>query len=117
MRHRRLPWIAWTALLALLARRSWAWRRSKRTNTRPSTRTTPWSTWARSAALRHLNWLNSSHQHRGTAVGGGLTSVPDPICRAVDSPVCHMPSNGARASLTDLGTLPGDGNSFAVVDQ
>ena len=82
-----------------------------------STRTTPWSTWARSADPgTFVNAINS----RGAVVGGALTSVPDPICTGPwhQAAGCYYEHafKWRKGVLTDLGTLPGGSNSFAAAN-
>jgi len=53
-----------------------------------------------------------SVNNRGTVVGGADTPVPDPTC-FVDCNILHA-FEWKRGVLTDLGTLPGGANSFAL---
>src|SRR5262245_15209775 len=51
----------------------------------------------------------------GTVAGGASTAVPDPIC-TFDYPFCFYfhALTWKNGVVTDLGTLPGGNNSFAV---
>jgi len=62
-----------------------------------------------------VNFYSTVMNPRGTVVGGASTSVPDPIC-GFDAPYCFYfhAIKWRDGVLTDLGTLGGGNNSFAI---
>ncbi len=116
MRHRRLHWIAGTALLALLAA-PFAGLAQAQTPKHPAKHShyTPVDLGTFGGYATFVNSVTS----RGTAVGGGLTSLPDPICTGPwnqnpDNCLYEHAFKWRDGVLTDLGTLPGGNNSVAA---
>src|SRR6266478_10130649 len=62
-----------------------------------------------------FNFNSRILNRKGTAVGGASTSTPDPLCQ-FDSPYCFVFHAGKYENgfFSDLGSLPGGANSFAV---
>ncbi len=62
-----------------------------------------------------FNFNSRIINRKGTAVGGASTSIPDPLC-LFDSPYCFVFHAGKYENgfFSDLGSLPGGANSFAV---
>jgi probable HAF family extracellular repeat protein len=115
MRREKLSWIAGTALVAMLAAPFTNLAQEQPQLAKKHARYTPIDLGTLGGYATFVNAVT----RRGTAVGGGLTSVPDPICTGPwnqnpDNCLYEHAFNWRDGVLTDLGTLPGGNNSVAV---